>query len=276
MCPSFLPLPASPDGGRPSGKHILVFISHNKGCQYYIGDYKNDRFYPDIHGRMTWIDQAYFAPEALIDGKGRHILWTWIFDERPEEIIKASGWTGTYGLPRSLWLGEDGTLRMRPVRELDQLRMNEKTVSNIIVRPGEDINLDEDTYDLMELEVILATDKAEQYGLKVCMSEDGREETVIYYDKVDSKLKVDIQKSGLEYGPRVIEEAPFELGDGEPLVLRVFIDKSVVEVYANDRQAIARRIYPTLGGKGVSLFSRGGKVTAESIKIWEMMSANPY
>jgi len=276
MCPSFLPLPSSPDGGNASGKHLLVFISHNKGCQYYIGDYKNDRFYPFNHGRMTWKDQAYFAPESLIDGKGRHILWTWIFDERPDEISKASGWAGTYGLPRSLWLGEDETLRIRPVKELEQLRLNEKTVSNLMVSPGNDVKLNELTYDLMELEVTIIPGKANQCGLKVCMSEDGREETIIYYDHIDNKLKVDIRKSGLKYGPKIVEEAPLELKAKDTLVLRIFIDRSVVEVFANDKQAISRRIYPTLGGKGISLFSKGRDVKVKSIKIWEMMPSNAY
>ena len=54
MCPSFLPLPAGPDGGSSSGKHLLLFISHNKGCQYYTGTYADDRFIPENHGRMTW------------------------------------------------------------------------------------------------------------------------------------------------------------------------------------------------------------------------------
>lgn len=276
MCPSFLPLPLSPDGGAPGDKHILVFISHNKGCQYYIGDYKNDRFYPDKHGRMTWVDQAYFAPEALIDGKGRHILWTWIFDERPEDIINANGWTGTYGLPRSLWLGEDGTLRMRPVRELDQLRMNEKVVPGLKVKDGDNVIPDANTYELMELDVTLISDKAKQYGIKICQSDDEREETVIYYDDLDKKLKVDLRKSSIGFGPKVVEAAPLILRPGEPLNLRIFIDKSIVEVYANDRQAISRRIYPTLGGRKVSLFSKGGDMEVKSMKIWEMMPSNAY
>lgn len=76
MCPSFLPLPSGPDGGPSRGKHLLLFISHNLGCQYYVGNYQADRFFPDNHGRMTWNDQAYFAPEALIDDKGRQIMWS--------------------------------------------------------------------------------------------------------------------------------------------------------------------------------------------------------
>ncbi|GAH88399.1 unnamed protein product [marine sediment metagenome] len=203
-------------------------------------------------------------------------MWTWIFDDRPENINTASGWTGTYGLPRSLWLGEDETLRIRPVKELEQLRLNEKTVSNLTVSPGSDVKLNELTYDLMELEVTIVPGKANQYGLKVCMSEDGREETIIYYDQIDNKLKVDTRKSGLEFGRKIVEEAPLELKGREPLILRIFIDKSIVEVFANDKQAISRRIYPTLGGKGISLFSKGGDMKVKSIKIWEMMPSNAY
>jgi beta-fructofuranosidase len=73
-----------------------------------------------------------------------------------------------------------------------------------------------------------------------------------------------------------VESAPFELKKGEPLVLRVFVDKGIVEVYANDRQAIARGIYPKLGGTGVKLFAKGGTVKITSVKAWEIMPSNPY
>lgn len=180
MCPSVLPLPLDPDGGNPSGKHLMLFISHNMGCQYYIGNYKNDKFFPEVHGRMTWNDKSYFAPEALVDDKGRQIMWTWIFDDRPKALREYNGWTGTYGLPRSLWLGEDGTLRMRPVKELEALRMNEKVLSDVKVNSGEEVKLNELGNELMELEITVQFIDAEQFGVKVCMSDDGREETVIY------------------------------------------------------------------------------------------------
>lgn len=276
MCPSFLPLPSDPDGGKPSGKHLLLFISHNKGCQYYVGDYRKDYFYPAIHGRMTWNDNAYFAPEALIDDKGRQIMWSWVFDDRPDSLIKYNGWTGTYGIPRSLWLGEDGTLRMRPVKELEALRMNKKMLSNVTVKSGSEVKFNELGNELMELEVTIQPNTSTQYGIKVCVSDDGREETVVYYDPKDKKLKVDTRKSGVSFGRKIIEEAPLELMAEEPLILRIFVDKSIVEVYANDRQAIARRIYPTLGGKGISVFSNGGNVLIESIKAWEIMPSNPF
>lgn len=276
MCPSFLPLPSSPDGGSPSGKHLLLFISHNKGCQYYIGRYENDKFLPDNHGRMTWQDNAYFAPEALVDDAGRQIMWAWIFDDRPEEIKKAYGWSGTYGLPRTLWLGEDGTLRMRPVPELDRLRLNARSKENLLVKDGIELNLDEFGGELMELEITVHPGSAKQFGIKVACSEDGQEQTRLYYDFNEQKLLCDTTQSSLGFGRKTIEGGPFVLLNEEPLVLRVFVDRSIVEVYANDRQAVARSIYPTLRGKGVQLFANGGDVVVRSIKAWDMMPSNPY
>jgi beta-fructofuranosidase len=212
----------------------------------------------------------------MVDGKGRQIMWSWIFDDRPDSVINNSGWTGTYGLPRTLWVGNDGTLRMRPVKELESLRMKESVVSSIKVVSGSVVKLQEPGKELMELEVTILPNSAKQYGVKVGVTEDGREETTIYYDKSEKKLKFDTRKSGLSFGRKMIEEAPFELKDGEPLVLRIFIDKSIIEVYANDRQAIGRMVYPTLGGRGISLFSEGGDITAKSIRSWEMSPSNPY
>ncbi|MBN2329653.1 MAG: glycoside hydrolase family 32 protein, partial [Candidatus Omnitrophica bacterium] len=276
MCPSFLPLPSSPAGGPPSGKHLLLFISHNKGCQYYIGRYENDRFYPENHGRMTWEDNAYFAPEALIDGDGRQIMWAWIFDDRPEDIKNASGWSGTYGLPRSLWLGDDGALRMRPIEELKNLRLTEKKKENLTIKDGVALNLDGWGGELMELEITMQPGEAKQCGVVVGCSEDDREQTRLYYDAVDRKLKCDATRSSLGFGRKIVEGGPFELRDGEPLVLRVFVDKSIVEAYANDRQAVARSIYPTLGGRGAALFSEGGDAIVTSIRAWDLMPSNPF
>lgn len=276
MCPSFMPLPSGPDGGKPSGKYLLLFISHNMGCQYYVGDYKQDKFFPEVHGRMTWNNNAYFAPEALIDDKGRQIMWSWIFDDRPDSLRNYNGWTGTYGLPRSLWLGDDGTLRMHPVKELEQLRLNEKSASNINVLQGSEIKFNDFGKELMEIEVSFLPNKAKEFGLKVCVSEDSREETLIYYDQVNKLLKVDTRKSSLSFGRKIIEEAPLKLKDGETLTLKIYIDRSIIEVYANDRQAIARRFYPMLGGNGISIFSKDGDVIVDSFRTWEIMPSNPY
>ena len=277
MCPDFFPLPSRAGGGPPSDRHMILFISHNLGCQYYVGRYAGDRFQPENHGRMTWADNAFFAPESLVDAKGRRIMWAWIFDGRGGPTRQASGWSGEMSLPRELWLGEDKTLRMRPVEELERLRYNEQTVENVAVEADKEVLLDKIAGNTIELAVEIEPQGAKQCGVKVCRAPDGAEQTLVYYDAADKKLKIDVTRASLGEGPKNVEAGPFELKQGETLTLRVFVDKSVVEAFANDRQAAMRRIYPTRADSlGVSLFSQGGAAKVRRVTAWEMAPANPY
>lgn len=274
MCPSFLPLPASPAGGPPSGKHLLLFISHNKGCQYYVGDYRDDHFYPDHHGRLTWVDNTYFAPEALVDDRGRQIMWSWLLDNRAHE--EERGWSGVYGLPRSLWLGDDGTLRLAPVEELAMLRRHELGWRDLALTDGATRPLAGVVGDSCELDLAFDVGTAARCGLKVRASAGGEEETLLYYDVARHELVYDSTRSG-QGGRQVVERAPLELAAGEPLRLRVFVDKSVVEVFANERQAIGRRVYPVRPDSlGVRLFATGGTAVCRRAVAWELLPANPY
>jgi len=113
--------------------------------------------------------------------------------------------------------------------------------------------------------------------VKVCCSPGGEEQTLVYYDAVERRLKVDTTKSSLSDGPKTVEAGPFELQPSERLKLRVFVDKSVVEVFANGRQAVMRRIYPSRADSvGMRLFSNGGPASATTLEAWDMMPSNPF
>ena len=180
-------------------------------------------------------------------------------------------------LPRVLWLGEDETLRMRPPEELKTLRCNPKKMENLSVKADSEAPLKGINGNCLELNMEILTDSAEQVGVRVCCSPDGEEQTVVFYDAVEKKLKIDTTKSSLGEGPKSVEGGPFELRPEESLNLRIFLDKSVVEVFANDRQAVMRRIYPTRAdSQDVILFSNGGDARVKSVEAWEMAPANPY
>jgi beta-fructofuranosidase len=281
MCPSFLPLPFGRDGGGMSGKFLQLFISHNMGCQYYIGEYdtRGDRFIPEIHGRMTWADNTFFAPEALIDDKGRQVMWAWLIDNPHSSVERdiEDGWSGVYGLPRLLWLGGDGTLRMAPPPELQVLRYNEKSFGDVTLESAGERPLTVANGESCEIRLTVDIGSAREAGLFVRSSPDGEERTVLSYDKQENSLVFDSTKSG-RMGRRVRERAPLELAEGETLQLSVFIDKSVVEVYANDRQAITRRVYPgRQDSDRVKVFCRGGgRAEFSAIRAWEMMPSNAW
>ena len=259
-------------------KRMLLCISHRLGARYYFGQWKNEQFHPTFHERMSWVDNEFFAPESLLDARGRRIMWAWLFDRRAGGTRSESGWSGTMSLPRVLTLCKDGKLLMNPPKEIEKLRYHPIEQTKLTVKADSELKLKGISGKSIELALEIVPGKgAAQFGVKVCCSADGSEQTLVYYDAADKKLKVDTTKSGPE-GTRRIEAGPFELKGGETLKLRVFVDKSVVEVFANDgRQAVTRRIYPSAdNAAGVALFSKGGPAAATSVKAWDIMSSNPY
>ena len=85
---------------------------------------------------------------------------------------------------------------------------------------------------------------------------------------------MDTTRSGRE-GRKAREEAPFELCDGEDLSLDIFIDHSVLEVYANKRQAICRRAYSSSAeNTGLEIIANGGEL--KKLRAWDMMPSNMY
>lgn len=258
------------------GKHVLMCISHRRGCRYYVGEWRNEQFRPEAHYRMCWSqpnDAQFFAPESLLTPDGRRVMWAWVRPTLPLEQRERAGWAGMLSLPREIWMGEDGRLRMKPVDELKQLRYNPVEIESGPVR-GERILKNVSGREL-ELEINLEPGESGRTGVKVCRAPDGSEETLIYYDVGTKQLVVNTDESGLKYTHT--EKAPFELGPGEPLELHVFIDHSVIEVFANERQAIVRRIYPTRDdSNGVSVFAEGGSAKLTASKAWTMAASNPY
>jgi beta-fructofuranosidase len=70
---------------------------------------------------------------------------------------------------------------------------------------------------------------------------------------------------------RAPETAQVYLAPDEPLNLRIFIDKSVVEVFANEKQCLAIRVYPERDDSvGIALRSQGEDSYLLSLDAWQM------
>ena len=265
-----------PDLFKLGEKHVLLCISHRLGCRYYVGKWKNERFYPESHAQMSWVDNSFFAPESLIDDRGRRIMWSWIMDEPEFGVRSANGWSGVLSLPRVLTLSSVGELGIDVPEEIESLRYGGSEMLDFKLENDDELWLDETNGSSLELKMEIESNEAIAYGVRVCASPDRQEETSVYYDAIEGTLNVDTRKSGPENTPKAIESAPFKLSNAEHLELRVFVDKSVVEVFANRRQAIARRIYPSRADSvGVSVFSQGGASHVRKLSSWQITQSNP-
>jgi len=293
-CPDFFPL---------GDKHMLLKHSHRPNgkvymdASYYLGSYEDEQFYPEFHGRMNWEGGQLCAPETLLDDKGRRILFGWIREARPWE---KHGWASVMSLPRILSLRQDGTLGIEPVPELEALRFNPRHRENLALPNNSDIDLPELRGDCLELVLEIEPGDAREFGIKVRCSPGDEEQTTIVCQPGTGILKVNLEHSTLDEGVQYVryhhfiaqddpggiaeekkfarvQEVPFELHDGETLKLRIFLDRSVLEVFANGRQCITQRIYPTRSDSlGVRLFARGGSALVRKLEAWDMTPVNPW
>lgn len=62
--------------------------------------------------------------------------------------------------------------------------------------------LDKIAGNTLEIEVEIQPRGAKQFGLKVCRSPGGQEQTLVYYDVAEQALKVDVRKASLGEGLR--------------------------------------------------------------------------
>ena len=256
-------------------KDVLLCISHRLGCRYYVGEWKNEQFHPESHAQMSWVDNSFFAPESLVDDRGRRIMWAWIMDDPQFGVRSQHGWSGTLSLPRVLTLGNDGQLRMDVPEEIEALRHGAVRKQDVVLPAGTDVIVDDVGGNSLELSIEMEPADASAYGVKVCVSPDGQEETSVFYDARENLLKVDTRRSGPHDTPKAVEAGPLELKPGERLKLRIFVDRSVVEVFANGRQAVARRIYPARPDSvGIRLFSTDAQAHVHTFEVWEIAPSN--
>lgn len=254
-CPNFFAL---------EGRHVLTISAMgmedgSRYTAYFIGKYENFTFKPDVLHLLDYGRQQFYAPQAFADERGRRIMFGWLVENRPRAAFSAAGWAGVMSLPRVLTLRPDGTLGMEPAPEVERLRGKGRRWENIALSPSPDKPTAWDGVrgDALELLLEFAPARTGRFGLLVRRSPDGHECTRIVYDAQTRQLALDTTQSSLddEVG-KGIYSGPVDLWPGEGLSLRVFLDRSVVEVYANGRACISGRIYPTLpGSQEVSLFA---------------------
>ena len=186
---------------------------------------------------------------------------------------RAAGWAGVMSLPRVLSLSDNGTLEIEPVPELAGLRRNHRRLTNLPIRPDTAIPLEGVEGDCLEILATFEPGDAEALGVKVRCSPDDNEQTLIFYSLGDKSLALDAEQSSLNpdvvsYG---VQRGPLELAADEPLKLRIFLDRSVIEVFANNRQCLTKRIYPARkDSRSIQLFARGGSAKLRSIDVWKM------
>ncbi|KUK94163.1 MAG: Sucrose-6-phosphate hydrolase [Thermotogales bacterium 46_20] len=267
-CPELLKL---------DGKHVLLIslVHYVEEIATYhafhmVGRITDDTFEPDIVEKSDFGDDFY-AAQTFIDDSGRRILiaWTKAYSDHDRTINRK--WAGIQTIPRQLSLNEKGRLRMEPVPEIAALRT--------AVTP--DIELRETTLGDAQLTAKLPSDSFEmEMSCSIDHPEDAIEIIIGSEDKkgeyisigLNSERRLFIEVSVKEASDCSYHETLPLSDDVRSIDLRIFFDRSIVEVFADDytisgtrkfRFGNMKRHLAVLGHPGVFI---------ESLSVWEMSS----
>lgn len=274
-CPYFWPI---------GDRHMLLFFSHMSGGQYLLGDYdtERDKFVVTAHGNFNHGSvgpAGVHAPSATPDDEGNVIV---IFNMNP--AMPTPGWNQIMTLPRKLTLSGEEDVLVEPAGDVESLRGEHRRVESVALPANQEVVLENVGGNAIEIVAEIDTGNASAVELDVLRSPDKEEVTrIIFYRKRglrnpengrhSSLISIDSTHSSSlpEARCRAPETAPVFLADDEPLKLRVFVDKSVVEAFVNGKQCVALRVYPGREDSvGVSLRSQGRDATLTSLDAWQM------
>lgn len=264
-CPDLFPI---------DDKHVLILSPmemKNAKTLYIVGDmdYEIGKF---TQGYYQEIDFGYdfYAPQTLVDPNGRRIMIAWMDMWGEKMPTQSNGWAGSMTIPREVHLLKNGRLAFTPVEELKTLRQNHRSFSNVKVEQSDLLkNVTGDSLEIVA-KFDLSTATANEFGIKVRCSEDGREETLVVYNKNAKKLYVDRERSGTGNGG--VKGGSLEI-EGKTLHLHIFVDRSSIEVFGDGgRITLSNRIYPDPSSKGIGLVVGEGQVTLKSLDVWTLDS----
>ena len=218
-------------------------------------DWDNLRFMPD-NTRFHVLDFGFdsYAAECAANpnDKSKATLVAWMGLPDASYPTDEEEWSGCLTLPRELRV-RNNRLIQQPLDELRALRGKKIDLESTDILPR-----------VCEIELI---SRGGDLTMKLFAAPDGTGGMAISYD--DSAKEITIDRSGLR--------RRFNTGQGEQRIrplpkglfhLRIFIDRSSVEIFVNDGDAVfSSRIFPT-GGED-RLYIEGDA----SIHLWELNRA---
>ncbi|MFD0670845.1 GH32 C-terminal domain-containing protein [Cohnella sp. GCM10027633] len=284
--PVLLPLGTDSQGNK---KHIFIVNPHEKPNHvapsddvqrdvevfYWIGTWDRDnfRFIPDQEApsKLDVGDGYLTAESGLVTPDGRTVVFSMVQNVRTPQAEYLSGWAHNLALPIALSLDENDELSIEPIEELQGLRGTKLAdIKNKNLKSA-NAHLKHVKGDMLEIVMEIDPRKAKKFGLKVRRSEKGEEETLIYYDKLTSTFNVDRTKSSIDPDVRVdgIQGGYVDL-DGDNLKLHIYLDRSIIEAFANDKKKLTTRVYVgRYDSLGLQVWA-DGDITVKSMEVWNM------
>jgi fructan beta-fructosidase len=285
-CPDLIELPVE---GASEKKWVLI-INRNPGApaggtgvRYLIGKFDGAKFTSEVpDAPALWADwgKDFYATNTwneIPPNAGRRVWIGWFSNWQYANTEPTALWRGAQSIPRTLTLRRyaDGLrLVQRPIRELEGLRHERLCIENVTVaQVNQRIRAAGAKGEVYEFEAELKPGQAEEIGFRLRIGKDA--ETLVGFEVARREIFVDRTRSGdVSFSKDFLGRHAAKLENRASMKLHVFVDRSSVEVFANDgERVLSDRVYPPMGSDGIELYAKGTGAKVVSLTMWELDSA---
>jgi levanase len=224
-----------------------------------------------------WLDYGrdYYASVSFGNmPQDKRIMLGWMNNWDYANSIPTSPWRSAMSLPREVALTQTAAgprLTQKAVQQVDALGTRVSYVEKKArsIAPGTQALPPAAWGQVQRIDVTLAPGAAAKAGITVLGN--GNSSTVIGYDRAAGEVYVDRRNSGnTTFHPLFasVDSAPVSLDANGNVTLRIYVDRSSVEVFAqNGLRTITDQVFPEQGASQVSLFAEGGTAQLKSVSV---------
>jgi beta-fructofuranosidase len=252
-----LPDPKTPTAECPNffklGNQWVLFVSPYGKVQYFVGDFDavTCRFRPRTNGMLDY-GASFYAPNTMQAPDGRRITWGWV-----NGFPGGHGWNGCLSLPRLLSLSREGQLLQNPAPQLNRLRGKLIEWRNLHL-DSHNTALPLPKTNAMEIQLELTLNTESLIDIKLKSGAKDAQPIYITFNRTDLAV--------------MDARAPLEAEAGRKLSLRIFIDRSVLEVFANETVCVTKVIPPLDSNATLELRAFEDPATAKLVRAWPMQT----
>ncbi|MCH9663901.1 MAG: GH32 C-terminal domain-containing protein [Gammaproteobacteria bacterium] len=266
-------------------KHALIAQTegrtHPTVSYYWVGRWNEDklRFTTDYKEprRIDISRTSMLAPTGFVDPvSGRSILYYFFDSEDTPQLRSRSGWANSLGIPLELSLGADDSLRVAPLREMSSRRgamladFKDSTFAQVRQKLY-DLNVE--TFEI-DMVIDMASTEGARTGFILRRDPKNVERTIISWDQPRKLVVLQRNLSSLDpdtFALSNIGSSADEIGD--ELRVRLFVDRSSIEAFFDDRHLLFGNIYPAgTDSKSIALLG-SGNIKVSSFQMWAMSPA---
>jgi levanase len=230
-----------------------------------------------------WLDYGrdYYAAVSFANmPEDKRVMLGWMNNWDYANDIPTNPWRSAMSLPREVKLTqtpEGPRLAQSAVKQVDKLaqKPSYSTKGGAAIAEGTTPLPAAASGQVQRVDISFAPGTAKKSGITVLG--DGTSATVVGYDATAGTMFVDRTHSGnTAFHPAFasIEDAPVTLDAEGNITMRIYLDRSSVEVFAQDGlRTITDQVFPKAGADKMALFAEGGTAQLKSLTVTPLAKA---